>query len=66
MERERERAHFCPAAATIDQHGLKFSQDIGLCLLLLLLLLLQLSKGFNTDIGLSQTATAIEQGFNNN
>jgi hypothetical protein len=42
----RELAHFCPAAAaTIDQHGFKFSKDIGLCLLLLLLLLLQLSKG---------------------
>jgi hypothetical protein len=44
----RELAHFCPAAAaaTIDHHGLKFSKDIGLCLLLLLLLLLlQLSKG---------------------
>jgi hypothetical protein len=59
----RELAHFCPAAATIDQHGLKFSKDIGLCLLLLLLL--QLSKGFNKDIGLSQTATTIEQGFSN-
>jgi len=61
----RELAHFCPAAAaaaTIDQHGIKFSKDIGLCLLLLLLLL-QLSKGFNKDIGLSQTATAIEQGI---
>jgi hypothetical protein len=41
----RELAHFCPAAvaaATIDQHGLKFSKGIGLYLLLLL----QLSKGF--------------------
>jgi hypothetical protein len=58
----RELAHFCPAAAaTIDQHELKFIKDIGLCLLLLL----QLSKGFNKDIGLSQTATAIEQGFSN-